>query len=75
MAWWRFLLWNAAGGIAWATGVGLLAFFAGEAAANAFGRYGAFGGAAVVGVALMVILLVHFWRCRMLTPEEPQPDP
>jgi membrane protein DedA with SNARE-associated domain len=29
MAWWRFLFWNAAGGIVWAVGVGLLAYYAG----------------------------------------------
>jgi membrane protein DedA with SNARE-associated domain len=34
MAWWRFLLWNAAGGIAWATLVGLSTYYAGKAAAD-----------------------------------------
>src|SRR5205814_1934653 len=33
MRWWEFLAWNALGGIVWATGFGLLAYFAGKAAA------------------------------------------
>ena len=39
MRWWRFLFWNAAGGIAWATGVGLIPYYAGDAAASAVQRY------------------------------------
>src|SRR5437867_5154818 len=35
MHWWLFVLWNAAGGIVWAVGVGLVAFYAGHAAAAA----------------------------------------
>jgi membrane protein DedA with SNARE-associated domain len=53
MHWWRFLLWNAAGGIAWATAVGLIAYYAGRAAADAIQRYGLYaGGAVVVALAL-----------------------
>src|SRR3954462_10264526 len=33
MHWWQFAAWNAAGGIVWATGIGLLAYWAGKAAA------------------------------------------
>src|SRR2546429_7258242 len=53
MHWWRFLFWNAAGGIAWATAVGLTAYYAGRAAANAIPRYGLYvGGAGIVlGIA------------------------
>jgi len=53
MDWWRFLAWNAAGGIVWATGVGLLAYLAGDAAASALSRYGLFaaGGAIVLTAA------------------------
>jgi membrane-associated protein len=53
MQWWRFLFWNAAGGIAWATAVGLTSYYAGQAAASAIQRYGLYAGAAVV-VALIV---------------------
>lgn len=55
MAWWRFFLWNALGGIVWAVGVGLVAFYAGKAAADAIARYGVYG--AIVVVALLAVLL------------------
>ena len=48
MSWWRFLFWNAAGGIAWATAVGLLSYYGGQAAASAFQSYGLYGGAGIV---------------------------
>jgi len=50
---WRFFAWNAAGGIAWATLVGLVACFLGKAAAKAIGTYGllAAGGAILLAVA------------------------
>jgi membrane protein DedA with SNARE-associated domain len=56
MPWWRFILWNAAGGICWAILVGLIAYYAGRAAADAIGRYGVYAAAAVVvlGVAGIV---------------------
>ena len=57
MEWWRFLFWNAAGGIAWATAVGLIAFYAGKAAADAIQRYGLYA-AAAIAVALAVGWLV-----------------
>jgi membrane protein DedA with SNARE-associated domain len=69
MPWWRFLLWNAAGGILWATGVGLLAYYVGKAAAEAFDRYGLFAGAAVLGLIVLALVGLHFWRKRMV-PEE-----
>src|SRR2546430_15494579 len=40
MQWWRFLFWNAAGGLAWAASVGLIAYYGGQAAANAIPRFG-----------------------------------
>jgi len=52
---WKFLFWNAAGGIAWATSVGLIAYYAGGAAADAIQRYGIF---AAVGV---IVVLVGVW--------------
>ena len=48
MSWWRFLFWNAAGGIAWATAVGLIAYYGGQAAASAIQSYGLYAGIAVV---------------------------
>jgi membrane protein DedA with SNARE-associated domain len=62
MPWWRFFLWNAAGGICWAIAIGLIAYYAGKAVADAIGRYGLYaaGGAIVLGLAgLLVMHLVH----------------
>ena len=53
MPWWRFLFWNAAGGITWAASVGLTAYYGGRAAADAIQRYGLFAAAFVI-VAVVV---------------------
>jgi membrane protein DedA with SNARE-associated domain len=47
MGWWRFLFWNAAGGIVWATAVGLIAYYGGKAVADTIERYGLYAGVAV----------------------------
>ena len=62
MPWWRFLFWNALGGICWAAFVGLVAYYGGKAAADAIQRYGLFAGAAIV--ALLVIGWLAFFRGR-----------
>jgi membrane protein DedA with SNARE-associated domain len=65
MPWWRFLFWNAIGGIVWATAVGLVAFYGGRAAADAITKYGLF---AAAGIAVLVILgavVIHFGRRRL----------
>lgn len=56
MSWWRFFLWNAAGGIAWATGVGLLAYYFGKAAADAVKTYGIYAFVAIAVVAALVFV-------------------
>lgn len=66
MPWWRFFAWNAAGGIVWALGVGLLAFYGGKAAADAISHYGAYGAAAVVGTVVLAAVGLHVWRRRMV---------
>jgi membrane protein DedA with SNARE-associated domain len=48
MHWRSFVLWNALGGICWATAIGLLAYFLGNAAGNAIQTFGLFGLLAVV---------------------------
>jgi membrane protein DedA with SNARE-associated domain len=65
MHWWRFLFWNAAGGIAWATTVGLTSYYAGQAAASAIQRYGLYAGAAVVVVVIAGWLGVRYARRRV----------
>jgi membrane protein DedA with SNARE-associated domain len=66
MQWWRFLFWNALGGIVWAIAVGLLAYYAGKAAADALARYGVY--AAIVGGILLVLGIgaLHVWRRRVV---------
>ncbi len=60
MPWWRFLVWNAAGGICWATLDGLVSFYAGKAAANAIRHYGLFAAAGVAAVVVLGMVAVHF---------------
>lgn len=66
MSWWRFLFWNAAGGIVWALGVGLLAYYAGKAAADALARYGVYAAIGGVLALVLLILVVHVWRRRVV---------
>jgi len=65
MPWWRFLLWNAAGGIAWATAVGLVAYYAGRAAADALQRYGLFAAAGIAALTVVGFVAVHLARRRI----------
>ncbi len=65
MPWWRFLAWNAAGGICWATGMGLLAYYSGQAAADALTHYGVYAAIAIVVVVAGGLLVVHFGRKRI----------
>jgi membrane protein DedA with SNARE-associated domain len=66
MRWWRFFLWNAAGGIVWAAGTALVAYWAGRAAADAIEHYGLYAvvGLAVLGVVAFVVL--RAWRSRVV---------
>jgi len=65
MPWWRFLLWNALGGAAWATLVGLLAYYAGQTAADAVKRYGLYAGLGIAAVVVLGALAVHVGRRRL----------
>jgi len=65
MPWWEFLFWNAAGGICWATGVGLVAYYAGHAAADAIQQYGIYAAGAIVFVLVLAFVVVHFGRRRI----------
>jgi membrane protein DedA with SNARE-associated domain len=59
MQWGKFLFWNAAGGIAWATGISLLAYWAGKPVADAISRYGLYA-----VVVLIVLAVVGFFGLR-----------
>ena len=60
MPWGRFLFWNAAGGIVWATSVGLIAYYSGQAAATAIQTYGLYAVIAVIATLLLGWTLVHY---------------
>jgi membrane protein DedA with SNARE-associated domain len=66
MRWWRFLFWNAAGGICWATLVGLVSYYGGHAAADAVERYGLIAGVGIVVLLLAALVVFHLMRRRVL---------
>lgn len=58
MHWRAFAAWNALGGIAWATAIGLIAYFLGSSASNVIEAFGLYGLAAVL-LAIVVGFLMH----------------
>jgi membrane-associated protein len=58
MRWRSFFLWNALGGITWATAIGLIAYFIGHTAGNAIETFGLYGLAAVL-LAVASALFMH----------------
>jgi membrane protein DedA with SNARE-associated domain len=64
MSWWRFLFWNAAGGIVWAAAYGSVAYAFGRAAADAISHYGLYAAAAIVVVVVIALVGIHVWRKR-----------
>jgi membrane-associated protein len=69
MGWPTFVLWNALGGICWASAVGLVAYFLGHSAGGAIEAFGVYG---LVAVALAVIsaIVLHRRHARR-PPHEP----
>jgi membrane protein DedA with SNARE-associated domain len=66
MNWWKFLFWNAAGGIAWATTFGVVAYYAGRAAADAINHYGLYAGIGIVVLVVLAAVGIHLWRREMV---------
>lgn len=58
MHWRSFVLWNALGGICWAAGVGLIAYFLGRSASNVLETFGIYGLVAAV-LAIVGALVLH----------------
>jgi membrane protein DedA with SNARE-associated domain len=69
MNWWRFLAWNAAGGIVWATGVSLVSYYLGDAAASAFSRYGLYAAGGAILLSALGFLIVRRLEKRVLQDE------
>ena len=65
MDWWRFLFWNATGGIVWAAATGLVAYWGGKAAADAISKYGVYAGVGVFVLLLAAAVAVHFGKRRL----------
>lgn len=73
MPWRRFLLWNALGGIAWATTVGVLAYVLGRSASGSLGAIGFVG----LGVAVLAYLIIRVRRrlhARRKPPSARKPE-
>jgi len=66
MRWWQFFAWNAAGGIVWAIGVALLAYWAGQAVADTVEKYGLYGAVALIALGVIALAGIHVWRKRLV---------
>jgi membrane protein DedA with SNARE-associated domain len=66
MHWWQFAAWNAAGGIIWAAGTALLAYWAGKAVVDTVTRFGLFGVVGVAVVGAIVVVGLRLWRNRIV---------
>jgi membrane protein DedA with SNARE-associated domain len=66
MHWWEFAAWNAAGGILWATGIGLLAYYGGKALAESISRYGLYAVVAFAILGVLAFLALRVWKNRMV---------
>jgi membrane protein DedA with SNARE-associated domain len=65
MPWWRFFAWNALGGIVWAAGTALLAYWAGKAAADAVEKYGLYAVGVLVVLGIIAFVALRVWRKRV----------
>jgi membrane protein DedA with SNARE-associated domain len=70
MHWRSFVVWNALGGICWASAIGLIAYFLGHSAGGAIEAFGVYGLVAVVLAIVSTVLLHrrHVHRQRGLAP-------
>jgi membrane-associated protein len=69
MHWWSFLGWNAAGGIVWATLIGLLAYYLGAAVAKLIGPFGLAAAGVVIVVVAAGVLIARRLERRVLDEE------
>jgi membrane-associated protein len=64
MSWPTFVFWNALGGIAWATSIGLLAYFLGHSAERIIHIAGIGGAGAIVAAGLVLWFVLRMRRRR-----------
>ena len=69
MHWWRFFAWNAAGGVVWATSVGVVSYFLGSAAAKAIGTFGLFAAGGAIALAAVGYLVMRRIENRTIDGE------
>ena len=74
MRWRTFLLWNALGGIAWATSVALAAYYGGNGVKAVFSKIGLYGG---IAAGVLVVLAVGYvwWRLKKRRAAAPAAPP
>jgi membrane protein DedA with SNARE-associated domain len=74
MRWRTFLVWNALGGIAWATSVALAAYYGGNSVKSVFSAIGLYGG---IAAGVLVVLAVGYvwWRLKKRRAAAPAPPP
>jgi membrane protein DedA with SNARE-associated domain len=74
MHWLRFLAWNTAGGIVWATAVALVSYYLGDAAATALGKYGLFAAGGVVLITAAGFLVARRLERRVVEEDIAEAD-
>jgi membrane protein DedA with SNARE-associated domain len=65
MPWWKFFVWNAAGGIVWAVVVSLIAWEFGKAVGDAVSRYGLYAALALIPIGILVYVGHRLLRRRL----------
>jgi membrane protein DedA with SNARE-associated domain len=72
MHWRSFFIWNARGGISWATAIGLLAYFLGNSAGNAIETFGIYGLVALLLAVVSAVVLHRRAQHQHAPAEEPE---
>ena len=70
MPWGKFVVYNAIGGILWATTIGLVAYYFGNAVINAVEKYGLIAVGVIVVLAILAFFGHRWFRSRMVRREE-----
>ena len=74
MHWRSFVLWNALGGICWATAIGLIAYYLGHSAGSVVEAFGLYGLAALA-IAVASALIAHRRHQRHRPKNTPAEEP